>query len=224
PGKLAADFILFDFGISMHQLKGSNRGFSFSADEPLDMRMSPGLERSAADIIATAREEELADLIFRFGEERLSRRIARAICEARRRSRIAGTAALASIVASAVPASYRHGRIHPATRTFQALRIAVNDELGRIERALPLAAGLLSEGGVVAIIAFHSLEDRISKRFCRAMAQDGFEELYRSPRVPGEAEIAANPASRSAKLRALRRPSRGIDPASGKSQGRGEVR
>ena len=205
PETPRADFVLFDLGLSMHQLKGSNRGFSFSSDEPLDMRMSPSIDENAADLIARLREDELADLIFRFGEERLSRRIAKAICDARKRSRIAGTAALASIIASAVPPSYRHGRIHPATRSFQALRIAVNDELGRVERALPLAAGLLSEGGVLAVIAFHSLEDRISKRFCRSMGTAGYTELFRTPRQPQEEELHANPASRSAKLRALRR-------------------
>lgn len=201
------DFVLFDLGLSSHQYLGSGRGFSFSSEESLDMRLSPRLEDSAADIVNRLPEDKLADLIFTYGEERYSRRIARAIGEARRNAPIRSSAFLASVIAKAVPASYRHGRIHPATRSFQAIRIAVNRELEREERALPLAADLLAPGGVLVVIAFHSLEDRISKRFCREYGKNrGFEELCRSPLVPSQEECAANPAARSAKLRALRAP------------------
>ncbi len=201
------DFVLFDLGLSSHQYLGSGRGFSFSSEESLDMRLSPGLEDSAADIVNRLPEDKLADLIFTFGEERYSRRIARAIGEARRNAPIRSSASLASVIAKAVPPAYRHGRIHPATRSFQAIRIAVNGELERIERGLPLAAGLLAPGGILVVIAFHSLEDRISKRFCREYGKNrGFEELCRSPLVPSQEECAANPAARSAKFRALRAP------------------
>lgn len=201
------DFILFDLGLSSHQYLGSGRGFSFSADESLDMRLSPGLKDSAADIVNRFAEDKLADLIFKYGEERYSRRIARAIADARRNAPIRGSALLASIIAKAVPPAYRHGRIHPATRTFQAIRIVVNGELEREERALALAAELLAPGGIIVMIAFHSLEDRISKHFCREYGKNrGFEELCRSPLVPSQEESEANPAARSAKLRALRAP------------------
>jgi 16S rRNA (cytosine1402-N4)-methyltransferase len=201
------DFILFDLGLSSHQYLGSGRGFSFSADESLDMRLSPRLEDSAADIVNRLAEDKLADLIFKYGEERYSRRIARAIGDARRNAPIRSSAALASVIAKAVPPAYRHGRIHPATRSFQAIRIVVNGELEREERALALAAGLLAPGGVLVVIAFHSLEDRISKHFCREYGKNrGFEELCRSPLVPSQEECSANPAARSAKMRALRAP------------------
>ena len=201
------DFILFDLGLSMHQLQGSGRGFSFSAEEDLDMRFSPDAPASAGDIVNTTREEELADIIYRYGEEKLSRRIAKAICEARRRAPIRTSAALAYIIGGAVPAAYRYGRIHPATRTFQALRIAVNDELGREERALAVAAGLLAPGGILAVISFHSLEDRIAKLLCREYKRGRkYEEIYNPPLLPTPEECARNPASRSAKLRALRAP------------------
>jgi len=201
------DFILFDLGLSSHQYLGSGRGFSFSADESLDMRLSPRLEDTAADIVNRLPEDKLADLIFKYGEERYSRRIARAIGEARRNAPIRSSAFLASLIAKAVPPAYRHGRIHPATRSFQAIRIVVNGELEREERALVLAANLLAPGGILVVIAFHSLEDRISKRFCREYGKiRGFEELCRSPLVPSQEECEANPAARSAKLRALRAP------------------
>lgn len=200
-------FALFDLGVSMYHFEGSGRGFSYQADEPLDMRLSPDAEMSAADLVNTLREEELADIIYKFGEERLSRRIARAIAESRSRSPIRSSAKLADIVRGAVPAAYRHGRIHPATRTFQALRIAVNSELARVERALPLAAELLAPGGLLAVISFHSLEDRIAKLAFRALVREsGWEELTKKPMLPTDGECASNPASRSAKLRAARKP------------------
>jgi 16S rRNA (cytosine1402-N4)-methyltransferase len=207
PARAKPDFILFDLGLSMHQLQGSGRGFSFSVDEDLDMRFSPDAGTSAFDIVNSMGEEELADIIYKYGEEKLSRRIAKAICDARRRTPIRTSAALAYIIGGAVPASYRYGRIHPATRTFQALRISVNDELGREERALAVAAGLLAPGGILAVISFHSLEDRIAKLLCREYKRShGYEEIYNPPLVPGPEECSRNPASRSAKLRALRAP------------------
>ena len=223
--------ILLDLGVSMFHFVESGRGFSLSArDEALDMRLSPDLPRSAADIVNEEREEELARLIYEFGEERLSRRIARAIVEARRQSPIRTSGRLEEIVFSAVPASYRHGRIHPATRTFQALRIAVNDELGRAARGLARAARILAPGGRVAVITFHSLEDRIAKTVFKTLAGrldlslapaearpiiEGMDDLsgfvlpFKKPLEPSEAEVATNPASRSAKLRLLEKVATG---------------
>ncbi|HUX42287.1 MAG TPA: 16S rRNA (cytosine(1402)-N(4))-methyltransferase RsmH [Rectinemataceae bacterium] len=221
------DRILLDLGISMFHYVESGRGFSLSAkDETLDMRLSPDAPRSAADIVNGEREEELARIIYEYGEERLSRRIARAIVEARRQSPIRTSGRLEEIVFGAVPAAYRHGRIHPATRTFQALRIAVNDELGRAARGIASAARLLAPGGRVAVITFHSLEDRIAKMVFKTLAgkldlsfapaearpiidgmdrTQGFVLPFKKPLEPSEAEVAANPASRSAKLRLLER-------------------
>lgn len=219
------DRILLDLGISMFHYVESGRGFSLSAkEEALDMRLSPDSPRSAADLVNEEREEELARIIYEYGEERLSRRIARAIVEARRGSPIRTSGRLEEIVFGAVPASYRHGRIHPATRTFQALRIAVNDELGRAARGIALAARLLAPGGRVAVITFHSLEDRIAKTIFKYLAGRGdlslvpeearpiiegmdpaqeFLLLHKKPLEPSETEVAANPASRSSKLRAI---------------------
>jgi 16S rRNA (cytosine1402-N4)-methyltransferase len=207
PNHKKADFILFDLGVSMHHFQGSGRGFSFVQDEPLDMRFSPSLEESAYDLVNTRREDELAHIIFTYGEERYSRRIAKYICLARSRSPIRSSAALAEIISRSVPPAYRHGRIHPATRTFQALRIWVNSELEREEKALVIASKLLCAGGILAIISFHSLEDRIAKHFCKKYAkEEGFEDIFKKPLQPGEIECAENPPSRSAKLRALRAP------------------
>jgi 16S rRNA (cytosine1402-N4)-methyltransferase len=204
-GRLAASFILFDLGLSMYQLGASGRGFSFSADEPLDMRFSPDAPASAEELVNQLSELKLADLIFNYGEERYSRRIAHAIVEARKKEHIHTASRLASIVAGAVPSQYRHGHIHPATRTFQALRIAVNDELGRIERALADALDLLSPGAVCAVISFHSLEDRIVKHVFAEKAKTGrFSLEWKKPREPSEAELRRNPPSRSAKFRAIR--------------------
>ena len=194
------------------------------------MRFSPEAAQTAADIVNRYDEKDLADIIYEFGGERYSRRIAKAIVEARRVSPIRDSAKLAAIVASAVPPDYRRSRLHPATKTFQALRIKVNDELGRDARGLALAASLVAPGGIVAVISFHSLEDGITKRCFRELAgavdanppeeiastaettsvadtnpKDRFELLFKKPLVPTETEIAANPASRSAKLRALRK-------------------
>ncbi len=215
------DLVLFDLGISMHHYLEAGRGFGFNKDEALDMRLSPDAPRGAADLVNHEREEELARIIFEYGEERYSRRIARAIVEARKAGGIATSGRLADVVAGAVPPAYRHGRIHAATRTFQALRIAVNDELGRAERAIRRAASLLAPGGVVAVISFHSLEDRIAKNVLRELAGRStrapdepigkepdeaiLELLTKKPLEPTAEEAARNPASRSAKLRAARR-------------------
>lgn len=185
------------------------------------MRLSPEAPMSAADILADEREEEIARIIFEYGEERFSRRIARAIVESRRGGRIATSGRLAEIVRSAVPDSYRHGRIHPATRTFQALRIAVNDELGRAERGIRKAVELLAPGGTIGVISFHSLEDRISKNVFRELAGRStsrpdrpipivtggisLELVTKKPVEPSDDETARNPASRSAKLRVARK-------------------
>ncbi|PKL07020.1 MAG: 16S rRNA (cytosine(1402)-N(4))-methyltransferase [Spirochaetae bacterium HGW-Spirochaetae-9] len=208
PGFRKPDFILFDLGVSTHHYIDSGRGFSFANDEPLDMRFSPDLEVSAYDLVNKLKESELADIIYQFGEERFSRQIAKAIVESRRHAPVRTSKALASIIAGAVPSSYRYGRIHPATRTFQALRIKVNGELEREEKALALAAPMLAPGGILAVISFHSLEDRIAKLLCRDYGRNkGYLEIYKTPRIPSEEECASNPPSRSAKLRALRAPS-----------------
>lgn len=196
--------VLYDLGTSMDLLKSSGRGFSFLADEPLDMRFSVSLERTAADLIRTMREQNLADLIFRYGEERLSRRIAHAIVQTRTHDPIETTRDLVAVIERAVPPSYRRGRIHPATRTFQALRIAVNDELGCLSESLEQAVTLTESGGHIVVISFHSLEDRIVKQFFRTqkLKKTGVI-LTKKPVIPSREEIEKNPASRSAKLRAF---------------------
>jgi len=155
--------VLMDIGVSSHQLDTPERGFSFGADAPLDMRMDPTSTTTAADLVNDLPEEELADVIYRYGEERASRRIARRIGERRSIAPIRSTGELAEVVKRAVGG--KDGRIHPATRTFQALRIAVNDELGALETALPAATSLLGPAGRLAVISFHSLEDRIAKQY-----------------------------------------------------------
>ncbi len=162
------DGVLLDIGVSSHQLDTAERGFSFNAEAELDMRMDPTTGPTAADLVNTLPEVDLADVIYRYGEERASRRIARQIVERRRTAPIATTTELASVVQRAVGGG--GGRIHPATRTFQALRIAVNDELGALETALPAATALLGEAGRLAVITFHSLEDRIVKQFIQREA------------------------------------------------------
>lgn len=209
--------VLFDLGISMYHFAESGRGFGYAKDEPLDMRLSPDAPRGAAELLASEREEEIARIIYEYGEERLSRRIAAAIVEARHSGGIQTTSQLSELVWNAVPPNYRHGRIHPATRTFQALRIAVNDELGRAERGIRAAAALLAPGGTIAVITFHSLEDRIAKNVLRELsgrspasaaepkAEPILELVIKKPQEPSFEEIRRNPASRSAKLRVARR-------------------
>jgi 16S rRNA (cytosine1402-N4)-methyltransferase len=201
------DGALADLGVSSMQFDEPGRGFSFQRDEPLDMRMDRSQGETAADLVAHASEEELANAIFQFGEERFSRRIARAIVAVRRQAPIATTGALAEIVRRNVP---RRGamRIDPATRTFQALRIWVNRELDGLDRFLEDALGRLRAGGRLAVITFHSLEDRIVKHTFRALAQrEGavVRVLTKKPIVPDEDEVRRNPRARSAKLRAAER-------------------
>ena len=196
-----------DLGVSSMQLDAEGRGFSFRRDEPLDMRMDRSQGPTAADLLAQVDEEPLANLIFQHGEERFSRRIARAIVEARRAGPITTTGQLAQIVRRAVPAR-GYQRIDPATRTFQAVRIWVNRELEALDRFLADACARLVAGGRLTVITFHSLEDRIVKHAFRAMAQAGrlaLRILTKRPLVPGEAEVERNPRSRSAKLRAIER-------------------
>lgn len=205
--------MLADLGVSSPQLDVARRGFSFRADGPLDMRMNPGAGETAAELIDRLSEGELADLIYAYGEERLSRRIARRIVEQRPWGSEAaidadgdadrGTAALAYLVAGCYPPKARRSRLHPATRTFQALRIAVNDELGALDTLLRRAPDWLVPGGLLALISFHSLEDR---RVKTAFLSDGrLERITRKPLVADGAEQELNPRSRSAKLRVARR-------------------
>jgi 16S rRNA (cytosine1402-N4)-methyltransferase len=205
------DGILLDLGLSSMQLDSPERGFSFQQDAPLDMRFDPASPTTAADLVNALQGDELADLIFRYGEERASRKIAQAIVRARP---LQTTRQLAAVIESVIP---RKGRIHPATQTFQALRIAVNNELERVENVLPQAVAVLRSGGRLAIISFHSLEDRIIKEYFRRESKDlvnpPYEQIYKVEKkatlkeinrkviVPGEAEVAANPRARSAKLR-----------------------
>lgn len=201
------DGILVDLGVSSLQLDGEGRGFSFQRDEPLDMRMDRSAEDTAADLVAELPEEDLANLIYRFGEERYSRRIARAIVAARHESPVATTGRLAAIVRQAVPRR-GYSPIHPATRTFQALRIAVNGELDGLDAFVEQACRRLAPGGRLAVLAFHSLEDRVVKHTLRALVaaeSAPFRLLRRRATPPGDEEIAANPRARSAKLRAVER-------------------
>ena len=208
------DGVLFDLGASALHLDTADRGFSFGREGPLDMRMDRGAGEPAADLVGRLPERELADLIFRWGEERGSRRIARAIVEARRRAPIRTTTALAEVVARAIPRAAWPRHIHPATRTFQALRIAVNEELTGLGRALGEAVTLLRPGGRLAAISFHSLEDRIVKQTWRCLAATReVRILTKRPITPGDAEVAANPRARSAKLRALERSSTALEAA-----------
>jgi 16S rRNA (cytosine1402-N4)-methyltransferase len=195
------DGLLLDLGLSSDQLHWASRGFSFAADGPLDMRFDPESDTTAADLVNSLPADELADIIYQFGEERHSRRIARRIVEERRVGRITTTARLAAIVRKGVPGKW--GSIDPATRTFQALRIAVNDELGHLERILASAPERLKPGGRFAAISFHSLEDRRVKHAFRDDPR--LSVLTKKPVTASEAELAANPRARSAKLRVAER-------------------
>ena len=225
-GFASVDGVVMDVGVSSMQLDEAPRGFSFRLDGPLDMRM--GREGpTAADVVAAATETELADIIYVFGEERHSRGVARAIVAARKDAPIGTTRALADIVASVVRA--KPGDIHPATRTFQALRILVNEELDELQSALAAAERVLKAGGRLAVVSFHSLEDRIVKNFlnARGKAAQGsrhlpelahlapsFRLLTKRPVMPADEEIAANPRARSARLRAAERTEAPAHPAS----------
>lgn len=200
----SVDGILFDLGISSYQLEDPHRGFSFQHEGPLDMRMDRDSYISAYDLVNSLKEEEISTLLKNFGQERWHNRIAHLVVEERQRQPIATTQQLANIVVRAIPYKYRyrHQRIHPATRTFQAVRIAVNRELENIENALNKSLAILNKDGVICVISFHSLEDRIIKLAFRAAAADGrISVVTRKPLVPADAEIARNTAARSAKLR-----------------------
>ncbi|KAF4515867.1 hypothetical protein B566_EDAN000102 [Ephemera danica] len=202
------DGALFDLGVSSPQLDDSNRGFSFQQDGPLDMRMDQSTGTTAGELVNSLPESELADLIFQYGEERFSRRIARAIVRARERKPLVTTQELTTVIKESVPAAYRHGRIHCVTRTFQALRIAVNRELDVLEPAIRDAVDMLRPGGRIAVISFHSLEDRVVKHTFRALAEQPHSQvavLTKRPQVPSEEECQANPRARSAKLRVAER-------------------
>jgi 16S rRNA (cytosine1402-N4)-methyltransferase len=212
------DTILIDLGISMHHYEESGRGFSFRRDETLDMRIDATRGETAAELIARLSEKDLADLLYRNAEERHSRRIARAVAERRSRGAITGSAELAEIISRAVPAAYRRGRLHPATKAFQAIRATVNQELLRLPELLESALAALKAGGRMGVISFHSLEDRGVKNFfrdknkvctcppetpiCRCEGRQ-VHLLTRKAVTPGPEEVRANPPSRSAKLRAV---------------------
>ncbi|MEM6440534.1 MAG: 16S rRNA (cytosine(1402)-N(4))-methyltransferase RsmH [Pseudomonadota bacterium] len=230
-GTEGLDGVVLDIGVSSMQLDQAERGFSFLRDGPLDMRMEQD-GPSAAEVIAGASERTLSDVLFQYGEERAARRIAGAIVRARDEAPIETTGRLAEVIASALPKA-RPGQAHPATRSFQALRIAVNDELGQLAAALGAAERALKPGGRLAVVTFHSLEDRVVKRFlarrsgraasgsrhapAAAAAEDaGFELTARKAVEAGPAELAANPRARSARLRAARRtaaPAQALDPS-----------
>jgi 16S rRNA (cytosine1402-N4)-methyltransferase len=205
-GQDSADGLLADLGVSSMQFDSEGRGFSFRRDEPLDMRMDQTQGPTVADLLVSVDEQELADVIFRFGEERFSRRIARSVVAARRLGPVATTGQLAQIVRRAVPRK-GYQRIDPATRTFQALRIWVNRELDGLDAFLIDASRRLRSGARLAVITFHSLEDRVVKHTFRALAagESALRVLTRRPLVPAEAEVKRNPRARSAKLRAIER-------------------
>ena len=202
------DAVIADLGVSSMQLEDAGRGFSFKGDGPLDMRMDPAQSVSAETLVNEATEEELREILWKFGEERFARRITARICGQRQVRRIRTTQELESIIFHGVPRPYRYGRIHPATRTFQALRLAVNGELEALETFLSEAPRHLKSGGRMAVISFHSLEDRLVKQYFREAQQKGTAQvLTKKPAVPSDAEIARNPRSRSAKMRVLERTS-----------------
>ncbi|MCL2758973.1 MAG: 16S rRNA (cytosine(1402)-N(4))-methyltransferase RsmH [Treponema sp.] len=221
------DTILFDLGISFYHYKKSGKGFTFEKDEFLDMRIDTSSGITAADLLARLPERELADLLYNNAEERYSRRIASLIVSDRQKSTITTTSALADLVQRAVPASYRHGPIHPATRTFQALRIAVNGELTRLPSLLEAALRVLEPGGRLGIISFHSLEDRIVKNFfrtmnknctcpenapiCKCIGHRSVNLLTKKGITPAKDEIERNPPSRSARLRVVEKVLDGDD-------------
>jgi 16S rRNA (cytosine1402-N4)-methyltransferase len=215
---MRADAVLLDLGVSSMQLDRPERGFSYAVDAPLDMRMDPSSEPSARELVNEAPERELTQIFRRYGEERYARQIARAIVRRRREQAFERTGELVETIRAAIPAPARFGDGHPAKRVFQALRIAVNDELGSLEAALPAAVAMLRPGGRLAVISFHSLEDRIVKRFLRGLERGcvcppdfpvcvcGQEPVLRALRRkairPTPAEVAANARAASARLRA----------------------
>jgi 16S rRNA (cytosine1402-N4)-methyltransferase len=200
------DAALFDVGISSYQMDDASRGFSFQQEARLDMRMDPRLRITAHDIVNRLNERELSRIIKEFGEERFHNRIARFIAQERSQKPIETTSELKSVIRRAVGSRYGHGKIDPATRTFQALRIAVNDELAALEEGLKKAVPILKSGGRICVISFHSLEDRIVKNFFRANAATGaLKIITKKPLRPSAEEVIVNPRSRSAKLRVAER-------------------
>lgn len=215
------NLILFDLGISVFHYERSGRGFSFRHDEKLDMRLNKDSEESAFDVVNSMPEEELANMIYLYSDEKFSRKIAKAIVDARKFGKIETTKALADIIFDAVPSKYKYGNIHPATRTFQAIRIRVNSELKRLPKAIHNAFNVLEDGGKLGVITFHSLEDRIVKNYFRNLGKQCVcpmesptcvcegepcaEILTRKPIEPSEEEVRTNSPSRSAKLRVVRK-------------------
>lgn len=201
------DGVLFDLGVSGYQLESAERGFSFNLDGPLDMRMDRvSAKETARDLVNSLNKEEIADILFKFGQERYSKRIAEAIVRQRRAKPIETTARLKDIILKAVPRSKKWQRIHPATRTFLGLRIAVNDELNALEEGLNKAIRVLKSGGRICVISFHSLEDRIVKNIFKEFDKKGvLKILTKKPIGPSQVEVGRNPRARSAKLRAARK-------------------
>lgn len=205
-GIKSVDAILLDLGISSFQIEDGSRGFSIKSDSRLDMRMDKNIKASAYDIVNRYREDDLADLIYKYGEERYARNIARHIKEARSKKPVETTAELSEIIKRCVGYRYRNQKIDPATRTFQALRIAVNDELGSLEEGLKKSVFWLNKGGRIVVIAFHSLEDRIVKNLFKGYSNLGvLKILTKKPLTPTREEVMRNPRSRSAKLRVAER-------------------
>jgi len=194
------DRVLIDLGFSSWHIDASGKGFSFQKNEPLDMRYDTTQEQTAAQIVNSSSEAQLADLIWGMGEDRNARRIARGIVEARRKERIMTTERLARVIADTVP---RRGRLHPATKTFQALRIAVNDELGELASFLESVRAVIAPEGRVAVISFHSLEDRMVKNAFRLWEKEGAHRVHKKPVIASRKEQKENPRSRSAKLRVI---------------------
>ena len=196
--------ILFDLGLSSWDLEGSGRGFSFQKDEPLDMRYSRESELTAEEIVNQWPEDDLVGIFREYGEERRARPIAKVICMSRKRSAIKTTVELVEIIRKAIPTRFQFGRTHFATRVFQALRMAVNDELGNARKGLEAALEVIAPGGRIAVISFHSLDDRLVKHYFREKSKDGvLKILTKKPVVPAEEELGFNPRARSAKLRVV---------------------
>jgi len=194
------DGVLYDFGYSSYQLDDSEIGLSFQKDKPLDMRLDDNLGVTAADLVNALPEKQLADLIFKYSQEKFARKFAKAIVNARNLKKIETTKQLADILANQSPLGYEKGRIHPATRTFQALRIVVNDELENLVQSLPQASRLLLPGGFFIVISFHSMEDKLVKQFSHS-AGPNIKMLTKKPLVPSEEETSRNMRSRSSKMR-----------------------
>jgi 16S rRNA (cytosine1402-N4)-methyltransferase len=196
--------VLYDLGYSSYELENTGLGLSFQLDEPLDMRLDKNLGVTAADLLNSLNEKDIAKLIFEYSGERLAKKIAKAIVEARKLKKIQTTKDLVEIIDSVSSPGYERGRIHPATITFQALRIVVNDEIENLKKSLPQAARLLLPGSVIITVTFHSLEDKVAKEFGHR-ARPSVEEVYKKPITPSDEEVQENPRSRSAKLRVFKK-------------------